>query len=261
MSVKSILLKIYNWGFLPKDKVDENQRKIREVEWDAVKPYIPPKSKFLDVGCGAGYSMKKACIELDCECYGIDPMPGGHGVGRYSELDSSLNIVQGVSEKIPFESNSFDVVYSSHVLEHVDDEHKSLHEMKRVLKDDGVLIIGMPTAFMAHINNISQIIFTSHQRILNVLLGRFPFIATGKTCFVNMFVPVSHSYPRAKTIFYDMHHYKIKKWQRTVESEFIVEHVLKPAKYSYPEYRQLFRLKKDARNSSSVFFVCKKKKL
>lgn len=259
MSVKSILLKIYNWGFLPKDKVDENQRKIREVEWNAVKPYIPPKSKFLDVGCGAGYSMKKACGELECECYGIDPTPGGHGVGRYSKLDSSLIILQGVSEKIPFESKSFDVVYSSHVLEHVDDEHKSLQEMKRVLKDDGVLIIGMPTAFMAHVNNISQLIFTTHQRIFNVFFGWVPFISTGKTPFINMFVPMSHSYPRAKTIFYDMHHYKIKKWQKTVERFFYVEHVLRPAKYPYPEYIQLFKMKKNAWKTSSVFFVCKKK--
>lgn len=254
-----MLLKIYNWGFLPKDKVDSNQKKIREVEWEAVKQYIPLKSKFLDVGCGAGYSMKKASGELGCECFGIDPMPGGHGVGRYSELDSSLNIVHGMSEQIPFDSNSFDVVYSSHVMEHVYDEQKSLQEMKRVLKDDGILIIGMPTAFMAHVNNISQIIFTSHQRIFNVIFGWVPFIITGKTRFVNMFVPESHSYPRAKTIFYDMHHYKIKNWQQTVECEFVVEHVLRPAKYPYPEYRQLFRMKKNARQTSSVFFVCKKK--
>ena len=259
MSVKSILLKIYNWGFLPKDKVDENQRKIREVEWDAVMPYIPPKSKFLDVGCGAGYSMKKACGELECECYGIDPMPGGHGVGRYSELDCSLRILQGVSEKIPFGDKSFDVVYSSHVLEHVDDEHKSLQEMKRVLKDDGVLIIGMPTAFMAHVNNLSQLVFTTHQRVFNVLFGWVPTIKTGDTAFINMFVPVSHSYPRAKTVLYDMFHYRIKTWKRIVEQEFIIQQALLPASYPYPEYRQLFGMRKNGRMSSSVFFVCIKK--
>ena len=259
MGLKTILLKIYNWGFLPKDKVDANQKKIREVEWDAVKLYIPEKSRFLDVGCGAGYSMKKAGEDLHCVCSGIDPMPGGHGVGRYVALDPTLNIIQGVSEQIPFDDKTFDVVYSSHVLEHVNDEQKSLQEMKRVLKDDGVLIIGMPTAFMAHINNFSQIIFTTHQRVFNVLFGRFPFVTTGKTRFINMFVPISHSYPRAKTIFYDMHHYKIKKWQQTVENEFVVNYVLRPAMYSYPEYRQLFKLKINARQTSSVFFVCRKK--
>lgn len=259
MGIKSVLLKIYNWGFLSKDKVDANQKRIREVEWEAVRPYIPENSKFLDVGCGAGYSMKMACEDLHCQCTGIDPMPGGHGVGRYASLDESLDIVQGVSENIPFEDGSFDVVYSSHVLEHVGDESKALQEMKRVLRDDGVLIIGMPTAYMAHINNISQIIFTSHQRFFNVLFGWIPFITTGKTHFVNMFVPVSHSYPRAKTIFYDMRHYRIKKWQQTVETEFLVEQVLRPARYPYPEYRQLFGMKRNARQTSSVFFVCRKK--
>ena len=150
-------------------------------------------------------------------------------------------------------------MYSSHVLEHVDDERKSLQEMRRVLKDDGVLIIGMPTAFMAHVNNLSQLIFTTHQRIFNVLFGWMPFISTGKTPFINMFVPMSHSYPRAKTVFYDMLHYRIKTWERIVEQEFIIEQVLLPAFYSYPEYKQLFRMRKNVRMSSSVFFVCKKK--
>lgn len=259
MDVKKKILTIYNWGFLSKDKVDENQRRIREVEWDAVKPYIPTGSSFLDVGCGAGYAMRKATDELKCDAFGIDPQPGGHGVGRYSELDKTLKIIQGVSEKIPFEDKTFDVVYSSHVLEHVNDEHKSLQEMKRVLKDDGVLIIGMPTAFMAHVNNISQLIFTTHQRVFNVLLGWVPIIRTGNTAFINMFVPVSHSCPRAKTVLYDMFHYRIKTWKRIVEQEFIIQQVLLPASYPYPEYRQLFGMRKNSRMSSSVFFVCIKK--
>lgn len=259
MGFKSVLLKIYNWGFLSKDRVDANQKKIREVEWDAVKPYIPVGSSFLDVGCGAGYAMRKATDELNCKSVGIDPQPGGHGVGRYSELDKSLNIIQGISEKIPFGDSEFDVVYSSHVLEHVNDEQKSLQEMGRVMKNDGVLIIGMPTATMARINNLSQILFTSHQRLFNVLFGWIPFITTGKTSFVNMLIPESHSSPRAKTIFYDMRHYRIKSWRKTVEQNFKIDQVLMPALYPYPEYRQLFKMKKNARLSSSVFFVCRKK--
>ncbi|MBO7477099.1 MAG: class I SAM-dependent methyltransferase [Salinivirgaceae bacterium] len=261
MDVKKKILTIYNWGFLSKDKVDANQKKIREVEWDAVKPYIPTGSSFLDVGCGAGYAMKKATEELKCDAFGIDPQPGGHGVGRYSELDKTLKIIQGVSGKIPFEDKTFDVVYSSHVLEHVRDEQKSLQEMNRVLKNNGVLIIGMPTATMARINNLSQILFTTHQRVFNVLFEWIPFITTGKTSFINMLIPESHSSPRAKTIFYDMRHYRIKSWRKTVEKNFKIDQVLTPALYPFPEYRQMFKMKKNARLSSSVFFVCRKKSL
>lgn len=38
----------------------------------------------------------------------------------------------------------FDYIYSYHVLEHVKVPSKALIEMKRVLKDDGVIFIGFP---------------------------------------------------------------------------------------------------------------------
>lgn len=259
MSLKSRILKLYYWGNLPKDTIDANQKRIRTIEWNAIQAYIPTGSSFLDVGCGAGYAMKKAMEVCNCQCYGLDPIPGEHGVGRYNTLDRQLNIQVGVAEDIFFSENMFDVVYSSHVLEHVGNELLALQEMNRVLKDDGILIIGMPTAAMAHINNITQIMFTTHQRIFNVLLGWFPFIHTGKTKWINILIPCSHSFPRAKTIFYDMYHYRISNWKKIVEQVFDIKEVITPALYPYPEYKQWFSLKENARHSSSVFFICKKK--
>lgn len=259
MSIKEKLLRLYNWGFLSHEKTDRNQQAIRETEWRAISPNIPEHSKFIDVGCGAGYSMIRATKERNCECFGIDPCPGQHGVGRYGELNKSLNITQGVAENIPFEDKKFDIVYSSHVLEHVDSEGQSLLEMQRVLKDDGVLIIGLPTATMAWINCFSQLIFTTHQRIFNVMFKYVPGITTGNTFFINMLIPCSHSEGRAKTIFYDLKHYKIKNWKKTISSHFNIEKIILPALYPYPEYRQLFRMKHYRKFSSSVFFICKKK--
>ena len=45
---------------------------------------------------------------------------------------------------IPFQDETFDAVYSSHVLEHVSDEMKTIQEMFRVLKINGFLIIVVP---------------------------------------------------------------------------------------------------------------------
>ena len=84
--------------------------------------------------------MRKATEELDCISFGVDPDPGAHGVGRYSDNSTSgLSIKKGFAEKIDYDDGTFDVVYCSHVLEHVNDEHQSLNEMKRVLKKGGVL--------------------------------------------------------------------------------------------------------------------------
>ena len=42
-----------------------------------------------------------------------------------------IKIKTGSAEELPFKNNSFSNVYSSHVLEHVDDENKSLLEINR----------------------------------------------------------------------------------------------------------------------------------
>ena len=45
---------------------------------------------------------------------------------------------------ITFEDNSFDIVFCSHVLEHVPDDIKAMKELKRILKDNGYAIIVVP---------------------------------------------------------------------------------------------------------------------
>lgn len=255
--LKSTLLKLYNFPILSKEKTNENQKRIRDLEWDAVKPFIQ-SGKFLDVGCGAGYAMQRAQEDAKCESFGIDPDPMGHGVGRTGSnfAVKAENIQKAFAENIPFESEMFDTVYSSHVLEHVNDEIKSLQEMHRVLKADGVLIIGMPTASMAAVNWVSNLMFTTHHRFVNFFFA--PFINTTKTNFKELFVPRSHS-KEGSTLLFDLKHYKVSNWQKTVEQVFEVKQVLLPGLYPYPEMLQWFSIKQSKSYSSSVFFVCKKK--
>lgn len=47
-------------------------------------------------------------------------------------------------ERIPHRDDSFDVVYCSHVLEHVPDDRRAMAEMRRVLKHDGWAMILVP---------------------------------------------------------------------------------------------------------------------
>ena len=61
------------------------------------------------------------------------------------------------SEALPFDNNSFDVVISHHVIEHVDNQDHHLSEIHRVLNANGVCYLGTPnlsSPFMrGHVGN------------------------------------------------------------------------------------------------------------
>ena len=62
----------------------------------------------------------------------------------------------GMLEDIPFEDHMFDVVYVSHVLEHIYNIYIALKECKQVLKEDGCIIFAMPCGYddePAHLHN------------------------------------------------------------------------------------------------------------
>jgi ubiquinone/menaquinone biosynthesis C-methylase UbiE len=245
--------------YASKSEVEMRQEGIRVIEWQAIAEFIPDRCSFLDVGCGTGYAMQRAMLEKQCEVVGIDPDPGAHGVGRFEteRVTAPLTIQQGCSEQLPYEDNSFDLVYSSHVLEHVSDEVKSLQEMKRVLKPDGTLIIGVPTSEMAWIHFLSQALFTTHIKVYEFF--RFLNRPGQWKRFVSVFRINSHSSPRASSVWYDIVHYRANRWKKSIEMEFVVKEMRYPLLYPYPDYKQLFKPKKMKWCGSSVFFICTKK--
>jgi len=256
-SLRKLLSNIFWYPSSSNARIERYQKRIRDLEWNAIKSEIPVGSHFLDVGCGAGDNMLRAMNELDCTCEGIDPEPGSHGVGRYNGLtsDLQLSIQQGFAEQLPYDSNSFDVVFCSHVLEHVTSESKTLDEIKRVLKPDGTLIIGMPTATVAAITWISGMLFTTH------ISFYFALRSIGKQDFLKrlrrIILPDSHSSPRAKTVLYDLSHYRATKWKKMVSAVFSVEKTLFPAVYPMPDFPAWFPVFRLKWTGSSVFFVAK----
>ena len=59
----------------------------------------------------------------------------------------------------PFKNNEFDLVYCSHVLEHVDDFFRTLKELSRILKKEGILHLKVP-----HFSNGNGYSDLSHKR-------------------------------------------------------------------------------------------------
>lgn len=65
---------------------------------------------------------------------------------RYGDID----VVADVQDMPQVPSNSFDVVVCTQVLEHLPEPRRALKEMRRVLKDEGVLILSAPHLSMVH---------------------------------------------------------------------------------------------------------------
>ena len=61
-----------------------------------------------------------------------------------ADLESPLAKVKMDVHQIPFDNETFDVVFCNHVLEHVDDDILACSEINRVLKKDGWGIIQSP---------------------------------------------------------------------------------------------------------------------
>jgi len=256
MSVKSIIRKIYLYPFVSKERAKLNEQNARNCEWNSIKGYIGENSRFLDIGCAEGYLMQLAKDERGCSVKGVEPQ-SKYFDESYSpeDVERIFNIYKGYAEDLPFNNNEFDVVYCSHLLEHITDSEKCFSEIKRVLETDGILIVGVPTATMAIINFFTFFIFAMPYNAINYVF--YKQLKVTKPLFREIFIPNSHS-DYKKTVFSDIFNYRQSKWQKKIRNAFKIVTVIKPCLYPYHEYRQLFKLKKMKRFSSSIFFICSK---
>lgn len=102
--------------------------------------------KILDLGCGDGFFLS-TLDDMRNELTGLDYSVRALSFARSFTTDRHITFIEGALNTLPFPDRSFDVLTSIAVLEHVPPAELTtdLREMHRVLKDDGVLIIALPT--------------------------------------------------------------------------------------------------------------------
>ncbi len=115
-------------------------RSGQERRLDMVRRAVPLDGKrVLDIGCGIGmYTVAFA-------------RHTPHAFGVEVELDRAIeahtrvsHVSQAVGEQLPFSDDSFDVVFSHEVLEHVNADHICAAEMVRVTRPQGHIVIFVP---------------------------------------------------------------------------------------------------------------------
>jgi ADP-heptose:LPS heptosyltransferase/2-polyprenyl-3-methyl-5-hydroxy-6-metoxy-1,4-benzoquinol methylase len=96
--------------------------------------------RFLDVGCSTG-EVLTAAGKKGFDCWGIEP---NKWACTFAESKRGLRVINGELKEISFQSDFFDVVSCMEVIEHVPDPLGDLKEIRRVLKDDGILMLSTP---------------------------------------------------------------------------------------------------------------------
>ena len=95
--------------------------------------------KLLEPGCGRGEFLNNF-QDLGLDVFGVDISP--EAVAFENGLDVKLCDVE--NEKLPFDDNTFDVIYSKSFIEHLYYPEKYLEEAYRVLKSNGILLTLVP---------------------------------------------------------------------------------------------------------------------
>ena len=99
----------------------------------------------LDAGCGGGFFTWE--ISHICECAGID-LEIPDSLAYASRMSSRMSVVAGNVTSLPFRSSSFDKILLSSVLQMVCDDKSLLRECNRVLKDNGIMVLSVPSDFI-----------------------------------------------------------------------------------------------------------------
>jgi len=103
-----------------------------------VKDLLQPNHQLLDLGAGAGVVPQLRFRGVARRVCGVDPDP------RVLENPNLDDAKVGDAENIPFPDESFDIVISTNVLEHLPDPAKAFLEVARVLKPGGIFLVKTP---------------------------------------------------------------------------------------------------------------------
>lgn len=150
--------------------------RLRLIEMDQLLPTIPQGARVLEFGAGTGQQAKHLSdrgfdvVAIDLESSAYAP----HRVFPVQDYDGQF---------IPLDDHSVDVVFSSNVLEHVEDLSQILSEFQRVTKSRGFGLHVMPTPSWRFWTFLSG--FAVALCSLPFLLGDFVLALVGKAPWRN----------------------------------------------------------------------------
>lgn len=126
--------------------VDEFHTRGREATIElATLAQLRSKLHILDVGCGIGGSARYLASEYDSIVAGIDLTQEyirvATALGKLVGLEQTVSFHHGTALALPFDDQSFDVVWTEHAQMNISNKIKLYEEMARVLRTNGQLVL------------------------------------------------------------------------------------------------------------------------
>lgn len=138
------------WQQLPVDYYDKGlsnnlfQKIWHKHKMNVLKNILPKGrvNKIIDIGCASGIITNYlTSIYPQADIVGMDVY---QEIIRYAKTKHpNIKFIVGDAHKIPFSNDSYDLVLCYETIEHVINPMVVLHEIKRLVKKDGVVIIAM----------------------------------------------------------------------------------------------------------------------
>ena len=120
------------------DRFMRKDREVYEKMYELIRPVVKDKT-VLELAAGTGL-IARHIVNAAAHIEATDASPEMIIEARRGNCSAKLHFSVQDMFSLPYAGNSFDVVIVSNALHIVPQPEKSLREIKRVLKDDGVLI-------------------------------------------------------------------------------------------------------------------------
>lgn len=134
----------------------------------------------LDVGCG---SKPKGDVNIDFFRGGLNPQTGDQIQGEFMSPKKTRNFIVADAMHLPFKDESFNVVFSSHTIEHVRSPFLMLREMCRVAKRKVIVRFphrkGSGAVMPYHLNYLDENWFKQECSLLGFKSTQFTFTYEG----------------------------------------------------------------------------------
>ncbi|MCB1825155.1 MAG: class I SAM-dependent methyltransferase [Gammaproteobacteria bacterium] len=120
-------------------KRQEHLKTIRQYELQQALKHFPTKGHILEIGAGSGWQAQWLSNN-GYKVTAVDIPESQYLQGKVFPII----LYDGIN--LPFLDDSFDIIFSSNVLEHIPDPDKLDQELKRVLRSNGTAIHIVPTS-------------------------------------------------------------------------------------------------------------------